>query len=48
LFSWVVPTLADRDLSFQDLHVLSGWGPCPCWVNQALVTGRWTTGRSPR
>src|SRR5438876_5245923 len=29
LVSWVVATHADRDLFFQDLHVLSGWGPCP-------------------
>lgn len=25
----MAPALADRDLSFQDSHVLSGRGPCP-------------------
>jgi hypothetical protein len=29
LLSWVVAAIADRDLFFQDSHVLSGWGPCP-------------------
>jgi len=41
LFSWVAPALADRDLFFQDLHVLSGWGPCPSWAKSPRAW--WTT-----
>jgi hypothetical protein len=29
LLAWLVPTLADRDLSFQDQQVISGRGSAP-------------------
>ena len=35
LSSWLVPTLADRDLFFQDLDVMLGWGSCPSLYDEA-------------
>ena len=37
LFSWLVAALAGRDLFFQDLHVLSGWGLRPQLVYTPVV-----------